>query len=151
VYTKDPFDSSSISDNVISALFVDGSGCLWVGTTDGVLNRLDRKSEGFTHYRVCTKKNLPPIPGNFYKYPIIFSRNNDCTITSIVEEGSRYLWVGTWGHGLYKFDKITGKTTGNFFHDKNDSLLWDLKGSGSFIKTMQVEYGSLHSGEDWTS
>ncbi len=50
VYKKDPFDSTSISDNHISQLLVDHRNRLWVGTLRGGLNYFDPYTETFIRF-----------------------------------------------------------------------------------------------------
>ncbi len=122
VYSNDPSDSSSISDNFISALCEDSNGLIWVGTVNGYLNCFDRKTEVFKRYFVndfFSKINIPET--DFYDYPLAFSRNQINTVTAITEDNDGYLWIGTWGNGLIKFDR--NKETGvHFYSGLNNHL-----------------------------
>jgi len=51
VFSHDPSDPTSISDNVIRTICEDRSGRLWIGTNTGGLNLFDRSTLNFTHYR----------------------------------------------------------------------------------------------------
>ena len=51
VYHYDQDDPSSISHNSVRAFVEDQSGNLWIGTLGGGLNRFDRETATFTHYR----------------------------------------------------------------------------------------------------
>ncbi len=122
VYVNDPSDITSISDNFISALYEDSEGFIWVGTVNGYFNRFDRKTEVFKRYFVNdffpTMKNPDT---NFYEYPLAFSRNQINTITSITEDNEGFLWIGTWGNGIIKFDrkKENGK---HIYYDVNNPI-----------------------------
>ena len=62
---------------------------LWIGTYGGGLNKFNRKTNRFTHYRAN-----PDNPA---------SLSNDY-IFAIYEDMSYNLWIGTWGGGLNRFD-----------------------------------------------
>jgi ligand-binding sensor domain-containing protein len=94
-YLQDPDDPYSVSNNMIISFFEDQSGAFWIGTADG-LNRLDRASGRFSRWGY--------EPDN----PFSLSHN---TIPSIYEDESGVLWIGTYGGGLNRFDRSTGKFT----------------------------------------
>lgn len=86
-YRNDPNDPTSLSHNWVSSIYEDRSGVLWVGTQGGGLNRFDRETETFTHYR--EKDGLP----------------NDM-IYGVLEDDQGFLWLST-NRGLSKFDPRT--------------------------------------------
>lgn len=105
VYLNDPNDSLTISDNVISTLFEDKNGNLWVGTAGGYLNKFDRKTDGFIKYNLNQLANhSASFDEHYYEYPLLYSRNNDISVTSISEDKEGRIWVGTWGCGVFIFD-----------------------------------------------
>ena len=120
VYVNNPSDAASISDNFISALYEDKDGLIWVGTVNGYLNSFNKKTEVFKKYFIndffLTVKS-PDV--NFYEYPLAFSRNQSNTITAITEDKDGYLWIGTWGNGLIKFDKKNNKGI-HYYYDPDD-------------------------------
>ena len=106
-YRNDPNNPNSLSNDFVRAIYEDRSGVFWIGTEGGGLNKLvlspdtagkgfDRESGTFTHYQ------SDPNAEN--------SLNNDY-IFSIHEDQSGFLWLGTWGGGLNKFDKVNKKFT----------------------------------------
>jgi len=85
VYKHDPENANSLGGNWIQAMFEDGSGTLWIGTSDGGLDRYDRKLDQFTHYR-----NDSEDPSSL----------SDDEITAIYQDRDGVLWIGTGGGGL---------------------------------------------------
>ncbi|WP_041401581.1 two-component regulator propeller domain-containing protein [Salinispira pacifica] len=93
-FANDPANPASISDNLISSLYVDRNNTLWVGTNNG-LNRFTEK--GFTRY-FHDPDNRTSISGN--------------KISSIQEDSYGQLWVGTNGGGI----NLYNPQQGNFTH-----------------------------------
>jgi len=107
-YQSDPDDPHSLSHNVVSSIYEDRSGVLWIGTVSG-LNRFDPRSsqgdtEQFTHYQ--------PDPND----PHSLSHR---VVSSIYEDQSGTLWIGTGGGGLNRFDRETEQFT-YYQADPND-------------------------------
>lgn len=94
-YTHDSADPSSISNNLITKIFADRQGALWVGTFGSGLNRLDRQNGKFTRYQ-----HDPNNPGSLV----------DNLVLSFCEDQQGRFWVGTAG-GLDVFDRATGVFT----------------------------------------
>jgi ligand-binding sensor domain-containing protein/two-component sensor histidine kinase len=122
VYNNDPLDTNSISGNSITTIFEDSDKNLWVGTNEGILNKYDRTTDSFSHQQVHIRtKGLAVLDNSYYEYPLVFSRNNNQTITSIIEDFDKTLWIGTWGNGLIHFNKETGLSN-HYFNNPEDSL-----------------------------
>ena len=108
VYKKDADDPTSLSNNNISAIVQDTKGDLWIGTSEGGLNKFDRNNKVFK--RFLTKPNDT-------------NSLQDNRIFSLLCEDS-LLWIGTKGSGLnlmntstykfksFTFEELNGKLTG---------------------------------------
>ncbi len=106
VYTNDPKDSTSLSDDGANTIFEDKNGKLWIGTIYGNVNCFNRESETFSYKNIFSSlKIIPAQTNDFYEYPIAFSRNQSSTITCITEDKNGTLWIGTWGKGIVNIDK----------------------------------------------
>ena len=124
VYINDPYDSTSISDNEITSIYEDKEGYIWIGTISGVLNKFDRTDETFKHYNLEYDQNFKSDLNETYtSYPISFVRNNNYSITSISEDRSGNLWMGTWGNGLFRFDKKTNHSEHFYYASINPHSL----------------------------
>ena len=103
----------SIDYRQITALCEDKENNIWVGTGNNGLFRFNPSQEYFTNIRHTSRSTGAPGDGN----PLCYLQEND---------GS--LLVGTWGDGLYRYDKnfnniplgITG------INDKNFVSVWDI-------------------------
>jgi signal transduction histidine kinase/ligand-binding sensor domain-containing protein len=128
LYQADDEDPLSLSSSFVSSLFQDGSGELWIGTAGG-LDRFDRTTETFTHYRV--KDGLP-----------------DNKVRGILEDdvspdqGGPYLWLST-ARGLSRFEPRTG-TFRNY--DVTDGLQGNEFNAGAVHKSSSGElfFGGLN-------
>ncbi|MCJ8271076.1 MAG: hypothetical protein MJK04_16950, partial [Psychrosphaera sp.] len=82
-------DPGSLSHNVVSSLFEDSQGTLWVGTYGGGLNRYQTQQNRFTHFN----HDLADL-----------NSLSDDVIMSIYEDKQGAIWVGTQAGGLNKLD-----------------------------------------------
>jgi PAS domain S-box-containing protein len=96
IFQYNPADTTGLSDSGIRALLETRDGSLWIGTNSAGLNRLDRRTMQFTHYR--------NDPGN----PESLSENQT---RSLFEDSTGNLWIGTNRGGLNKLDIQTGVIT----------------------------------------
>lgn len=114
VFYNSPNDSTSLTDNSITALYEAANGKIFLGTADGNLNCYDRKTGKFKHYYITSSLTKITHPEeNTFDYPLPYSRWNTKTITAITEDKSGNLWIGTWGFGLIKFN-ITNNSIEQF-------------------------------------
>jgi signal transduction histidine kinase/ligand-binding sensor domain-containing protein/CheY-like chemotaxis protein len=93
-FVNDPFDSNSLSNNLIQSTFLDDDGTLWLGTYGG-LDHFDPRTETFTSYR------------NESENPDSLSNN---VVVAINRDADGALWVGTLD-GLNRLDEETGTFT----------------------------------------
>jgi len=106
VYAHKLGEPSSLSNDLVTSVYVDHSGALWVSTQNG-LNKLNENGT-FTNYYV--KDGLP-------------SNNVSC----ILEDASEKLWMST-NRGLSRFDPVSKKFTNYSTVDGlpgNDLTGWD--------------------------
>lgn len=120
VYINDPYNPASISDNEISAIYEDTEGYIWIGTIKGKLNKFNRVNETFEQYDLQYDRDFKSnLKESYTSYPISFVRNDDISITSISADKNGNLLVGTWGNGLFRFDKETGYSE-HFYNEPNN-------------------------------
>lgn len=93
-FINDPSDPSSLSGNIVTAIYEDRSGYLWVGTRWG-LNKMDKTAGRCVRY-ISDIKNPPGE-----------SINNNI-IHCIHEDKAGMLWLGTAG-GMNRFDRTKGE------------------------------------------
>ncbi len=120
-YRQDPEDATSIISNQVLSIYQDSVGVLWIGTANGWLEQLDPQTGVFLH-----------------------SYRRDAEITSITEDFSGNLWVGTRGQGVshLEFDEKF-----LYQHRYTGSNLWRFSGnlSSSIVETVFVD----HQGVPW--
>jgi ligand-binding sensor domain-containing protein/signal transduction histidine kinase len=104
----------------VGAIYEDHQEILWIGTT-AALNRIDRKTGQSTYYR----RTVGPAATT--------------DVVTIREDRSGNLWVGTYGHGLLRFDRRTGHIK-TYQHDPADphSLSSDM-----IIRLLEDHNGAL--------
>ncbi|UCC75788.1 MAG: ATP-binding protein, partial [Anaerolineales bacterium] len=93
-----------LSNNIVTAIYEDRSGVLWVGTAGAGVNRASPFGERFAHYQ-----SDPTDPNSL--------SNN--VVLSILEDQQGMLWIGTLGGGLNQLDRTTGQWR-HFRHDPDD-------------------------------
>ncbi len=111
-YQNDPDDPLSLSHNFVGPILEDQDGMLWLGTIGGGLNKLDRATGRFTHYR--EREGLPSD-----------------VILGIVEDDQGYFWL-TSLKGLTKFDPRT-ETFQNYY--EADGLPFEGFTGGALMKS----------------
>jgi signal transduction histidine kinase/ligand-binding sensor domain-containing protein len=87
-YTNNQKDFTSISGNMVRAIFKDSSGKIWIGTKSNGLNTYDRVRDNFDHVQEI--QGLPPK-----------------TIYNILQDKNNNFWMGSH-EGLFFFNPTTG-------------------------------------------
>src|SRR5262249_23662375 len=103
LFVHEPGNEKSATGTFVFSLFKDRDGLIWVGWSEG-LDRLDPRTETFTHYQVEHEKGT--------------QRGN--TVVHISQDRNGMLWLGT-GSGLHRLDPATGAFT-HYRHSDPDSL-----------------------------
>ena len=100
-----PSNPNSLGETFVNAIYEDQQGLLWIGTT-GALIRIDRESGQYTSY---------PPPG--------LALSDD--IIDITDDRSGGLWIGSFGGGLSRFDRSSGRYKTYRHHASDPSSLSD--------------------------
>lgn len=111
------------NDKRIKVIFEDAGGKLWLGHEWG-LSSYERSTGQLTHFSITTDEE---------------PNRKSASIYAIHEDKRGYLWLGSWGNGLYEFDKSTGTSkqylppaTGNQENNKYNQSIYaiceDLQG-----------------------
>ena len=125
-YQNDPDDPSSLSFNFVGPILETQNGVTWFGTIGGGLNKLDRPSGKFTHFR--EKDGLPSDI-------ILEFLEDDAPLSS----GGGSFWIITV-NGISKFDPRT-ETFQNY--DQTDGLPFLEFNGGALIRSSS---GRLYAG-----
>jgi signal transduction histidine kinase/ligand-binding sensor domain-containing protein/DNA-binding response OmpR family regulator len=79
---------NSISSSSISCITEDIEGNLWVGTTDGGINKLDKNTGSFVHFKHSDDR----------------TNIGSLNVSSIIATTDNKIWASTYGYGLLCFD-----------------------------------------------
>ncbi len=121
-YIHDPNDLSSISNNRIMSIAEDNSGSLWIGTSEGGLNKL------VSDITVNNDGSLSKPKFNRYKFEpgnMNSLSNND--VRTIFIDKDNNIWLGTFGGGLNKIILDKNGEPDRFIHyTEEDGLAHDV-------------------------
>jgi ligand-binding sensor domain-containing protein len=102
IFRNEPDNPNSISHNNIWCLLEGKSGCIWIGTRNGDLNRYDTEKDLFEKYNICN------------------SNDEENYISCLYEHSDGSLWIGTYNKGLYNFNQ-KDKSIQHWNHIPGDS------------------------------
>ncbi len=105
-FKNDPADVNSLSNNLIRSIHEDKSGVIWIGTSEGGLNKFQRNRRKFRHYQqeVGNRNSLSAK-----------------SVSSIYQDQNGVLWIGTYGGGLNKLlPGEINEASSTFLHYLND-------------------------------
>ena len=91
-YRHEPYNPNSLESNYTSSVLQDSHGDLWVGSREA-LTRIDGKTGKYTFYRSAGE------PGGL----------SNTWVVSMAEDRAGYLWFGTLGGGLNRYDRRSGR------------------------------------------
>ena len=133
LFMHNPENANSIGSNAIASLYEDKYGHLWVGTKDG-LYTFNYKNQSFSRQIIDSKEkdHITSMTedkdgnlwiGNIYgliKYnhekqtfqltDFTDKQNDEKTnfAIKIIADRQGELWIGTWNHGIYRMNPLTG-------------------------------------------
>lgn len=96
-YTSQAEEGSNLSSQLINTLIEDSSGRIWVGTSDGGLNRITPTGAA------------PALISHFVHDPNDVHSLSHNNVEAIYEAPDGALWVGTLSGGLNRLDPTTGQ------------------------------------------
>lgn len=67
IYRNAIDDSNSIAENYVTKIYEDSDGDIWIGTFNGRIDRFDRQSAKFKHYRYTNNNSIIPTVTGFHE------------------------------------------------------------------------------------
>ena len=126
-------NQGSNTRNSITSIYEDKSGLLWFCVQGRGLYRLDPATNEVQHY-----SQNPSAPDTL-------NSNDALRISGTYEAGIEYIWICTWGSGIYKFD-IQGNQWTQYRHDPHEpNSLCD-----NYIELISTDHwGNLWLSSSW--
>jgi len=129
VYRHDPQNPHSLRNDYILSIYEDRSDVLWVGTRNGWLEKYDRQTDQFNHFKISTDSSrvfmLHEDRSGVFWVVILNSDSADLcqfdrekeeisppliqNTTAIFEDSSGVLWVGTRDNQMNFYDRGTDR------------------------------------------
>lgn len=136
--TASPINASqketNLNSDAVTSLYTDLTNILWVGTTNGGINKFDPNRKSFKYISLHTEDT---------------PRQSIHSVLALSELNEENLLVGLDNKGLYTYNKSTGKMTphecGKYFPELKEipinAVLYDSRGFtwiGTYCKSMKV-------------
>lgn len=147
-------ENSNISSDAIYSLCVDRDNNVWIGTYRGGVNYYSKRNDWFTTYtmekRQLTHNLVTAIrqatDGTLYlgldggglevytrgearSYTTANSRIPGNNVLSVVDD-EQYVWLGIWGRGLSRFDKVSRTFRSYVLPTESGAMIWVIKDDG---------------------
>lgn len=119
VFRSDPEDSTSLSDNFITALFIDSDGELWVGTRNGI-NHFDKTQNGFVKFFADAQKRHQSVRNIYEARDSIWFIIE--AIPFSISKGSNWKWINELGKRPDNSGRLGSGTLALHF-SKSDQLI----------------------------
>ncbi len=148
-YLNDVNDPTSLSNNEILSITVDFNNDIWVGTEDGI-NIYRRETDNFVSYKMSKDDSLG-----------LKSK----AILKIYEDDKGWIWLGSWGSGLYlvlgddinslKFrqfipdDQLGSKNVWSVIQDYKNSYWLGTHEAGIFKFEVPLDGTNRADQQDW--
>lgn len=101
VYKNKTQDDRSLSNNFVYDIVEDAKGFLWIGTWGGGLDRYDRRTDQFVHFR-HNPADTASLSSNL--------------VVSLLYDSRGAIWIGTEDGGVNRMDPATGRCV-HYLHD----------------------------------
>lgn len=150
-YQHQPDNPNSLSKDLAWALYVDPQNQVWIGTDGGGINVLNPKTGQFKHYLTDSDEEKKAFryvtsllvdqqqrlwvgsAGGLSRFDqqknrfIHYDSPNNKVIWTLAEDNNGYLWIGTDGGGISRFDPHTETFTTYTHHPNNPYSLSNNK------------------------
>ncbi|MGE5810724.1 MAG: two-component regulator propeller domain-containing protein, partial [Ignavibacteria bacterium] len=118
-------DPRSISENNITAAAEDNEGNIWIGTLSGFINIYDPLQNFFVKYKLEFFPLFSP-PKNFNEnIPPCYASFSHNTITAIYCDKNEFIWIGTFGSGLFRFDPYENSLVQYYYSEEANTISSD--------------------------
>jgi ligand-binding sensor domain-containing protein len=148
-YLNDPKNPHSLINNKVRAIFEDSRHIFWVGTAGDGLHSMDRKTGVFERHTFN-----PAKPEQLSRPPVV--NNIGDHITFITEDALGYLWIGTFGNGINRYDTLA-KTVTHFGGNADrsgsfkDNNCWWANASGDGLIWLSTQEPNLYKIDFFTN